>query len=408
MSWLDRYTKNLIITTGDQKQYTLFTRPAFSRELDFNSGDFQFVDVEGELVKKRKLRSRKFPLEFYFIGENHIEDSKLFEDSLKNEKPCIIDHPYYDTILAQILAVKFDDTELNITKVTCVAVETINDEGVRIVSNPLDVISLKQIEITSLISEEPNITPTITDIDTLKENTTANYGDAIKIIKIPAEAEEYFNAYNEAITTINAITASPILAMQALTNFLLLPAQFTANVQDRINTILTQWHRLRLSLNALTSVTSKRLYEYQGSCLISSLCVAAVSPLENNYANASAALGIIDSIQEAHSQYQSDLDDIQSNNAGDPTAYVPGFNIQNGLNDLVLLTTANLYSLALSGRKEFSFVLKEDSNVILLTHRFYGLDELDNNIVDFINNNNLTYKEIALGLSKGKTIIYYK
>ena len=351
MSWLDRYTKNLIITTGDQKQYTLFTRPAFSRELDFNSGDFQFVDVEGELVKKRKLRSRKFPLEFYFIGENHIEDSKLFEDSLKNEKPCIIDHPYYDTILAQILAVKFDDTELNITKVTCVAVETINDEGVRIVSNPLDVISLKQIEITSLISEEPNITPTITDIDTLKENTTANYGDAIKIIKIPAEAEEYFNAYNEAITTINAITASPILAMQALTNFLLLPAQFTANVQDRINTILTQWHRLRLSLNALTSVTSKRLYEYQGSCLISSLCVAAVSPLENNYANASAALGIIDSIQEAHSQYQSDLDDIQSNNAGDPTAYVPGFNIQNGLNDLVLLTTANLYSLALSGRK---------------------------------------------------------
>jgi len=407
MSWTDRYTKNLIITTGDQKQYTLFTRPSFSRELAFNSGDFQFVDIEGELIKKRKLRSRRFPLEFYFVGENNIEDSKLFENSIKNEKPCVIEHPYYDTILAQILELKFDDTELNVTKVTCTAFETINNEGVRIVSNPLDVIILKQIEISSLISEEPNITPSIQDVDTLKENVATDYNYAVKIIQIPSEAETYFNAFNEANATINAITASPILAMQALTNFLLLPAQFTSNVQDRIRTLLNQWNKLRQTITGLTTVTSKRLYEYQGSSLLSALCVAAISPLENNYSNASVTLSIMSSIQTAHAQYHDDLDSIQANNAGGPTKYVPGFNLQNGLDDLVGMTLANLYTLALSGRKEFSYVLTEDSNVILLTHRFYGLDELDNNLNEFINNNGLTYKQIALGLEKGKTIVYY-
>lgn len=406
MSWVDRYTQNLIITTGDDKVYELFTLPSFTKEVEYHATEFSFVNVEGELIKKRKRAKRSFPLEFYFVGEDNIENAKLFENSLKNENPSSIDHPYYDTILAQIIAIKFDDTELNVTKVTCTALETMTDDGLSITSNPIDVINLKKVEIDDMIAS-PEITPTITDVDTIKLNNTNNYNAGVKIITIPSEAEAYFNAFNKANSTVNAITSGPILAMQALTNFITLPAQFKSNVEDRIRTLINQFNNLRLTIVGLTSVTSKKLFEYQGSAIVSSLCLAAVTPLAGNYKNAVTALNIITKLKSVKAQFLADLDSLQSINGGNPNYYVPSFNILNALNTLVDLTLANLYTFALSGRTEFAHVLTEDSNVIVLTHRFYGLDPSDNNIEEFTSNNNFTYKQIALGIEKGTTVVYF-
>lgn len=415
MSWVDRYTQKIKITFNgiddEPEVYELFTRPSFSKELEFNYTDFQFVNIEGQLIKKRTLRSRIIPMEFYFIGEDNIQDAKLFERSLVNtEDPCIIEHPYYDTILAQIVKIKFDDSELNVTKVTCEAIETIRDSGIRVISNPIETVLLKQIQVQTLITANPDIkSPTVNDINTIKTTASGNYKDGIKIIKIPADAETYFNAFNAANSAVNAITASPILAMSALTDFINAPSAFEANVLDRVKTIIAQFARLRLSIHGLNSfsVTSKRLYEYQGASLVTSACVAAVSPLAGNYRNASTAISVIDLISAMKQQYQVDLDSIQGINGGNPDFYIPDFNLQATVIDVCELTTANLYQLALGARTEFSYVLTEDSNVILLTHRFYSLDDLDANIDEFISNNNLTYKEVGLGLKKGKTIVYY-
>lgn len=405
--WVDKYTQGLKITTGDGKVWELLTLPSFTKELEFNGTPFNFVDIDLPLIDKRKIASRAFPLEFYFVGEFNIEDASLFEISCRNSDPWLIEHPYYNTILAQALKIKFDDTELNVTKITCVAEETITKEGLNITKNPIDVVILKKIELDALLSEEPILNPTITDINTVKSNTEKNYQEGIKIIKIPEDAEKYFNSFNTAISTINTITETPILAMQALTNFITAPAEFYAAVQDRIRIFKNQYDILRRTLLGLTTVSAKQLYQSQGACLLSSMCFAAVTPLTTDYSNAAAAELIKDIIGSNYKIFKSDLDSIQSPNGGNPDYFIPAFDIINVLDDLINVTTSNLFQIALSGRKEFSYVLPDDTNVILLTQRFYKLDKDDNNINEFISNNKIEFEEIALGLPKGKTVVYY-
>lgn len=408
MTWVDRYTQNLKIQTGDNKEYELFTKPSFTKDVEYHYTEFSFVNIDGKLVKKRKQAGRTFPLEFFFIGEDCIENAKIFEISLKDENPCLINHPYYDSILAQIVQIKFDDTELNVSKVTCTAIETITDDGLSITSNPIDVIILKKEEIEGLISANPEITPTITDVDTLKLTTGNDYKSGVKILTLPSQAQDYFNAFNTANSAINTITSLPIQAMQALTNFLTMPAQFSANVQDRIRILLMHFDNLRQTIVGLTTVTSKKLYEAQGSALISAICLAAVTPLSGNYANALMALKVLDQLKSVKTQFFTDLDSIQNINGGNPNNYFPSFTLMNALNEMLDMTIANLYTFALAGRTEYSYVLTEDSNVILLTHRFYDLDPTDNNIDEFIANNNLKWNEIGLIIEKGKTILYYR
>lgn len=409
MSWQDRYTQNLRITTGDAEVFEVFTRPSFIKEIDFHTTEYSFIQVDGDLIKRRRQKGRSFPLEFFFIGENCIEDAKSFEFSAAHPDPWRIEHPYYDNILVQVSQIKFDDTELNVTKVTCTARETVTDNGVLVTrSDPRDVVLLKKVELDDLMSKEADISPSISETDIVLQTAGQNYQEGVKIISLPQDAEDYFNAYNEAITNINNITASPILAIQALNNFLSMPAQFEATVKDRIRSLGNQIDILRRRLKGLFSVPSKQMYQAQHVSLLSAMCEAAVNPTTGDYTNASLALEIAGDIKWRHAQFLADMDGIQSDDGGNPEHFIPDFNFLRLLNDLVLITVADLFEIALAGRKEFSYVLPYDSNVILLTHRFYKLDKDDNNIQELIDTNNLTYKEIALGLPKGKTIVYYK
>ncbi len=45
-------------------------------------------------------------------------------------------------------------------------------------------------------------------------------------------------------------------------------------------------------------------------------------------------------------------------------------------------------------------------NVILLSHKFYGSDENDDNLQKFIDTNNIGLNEL-LNISKGRKVIYY-
>lgn len=407
MSWVDKYTLQLKITTGDGKDWDVFTEPKYSKDVEYNGKELQFVDLDGQLIRKKNLKGRSFPLEFYFINEFHLDDSGLFEVSCLNQAPWIVQHPYYGTLLVQVLALRFDNTDLNYTKITCTARETIQDNGLTVSSNPVEAIKIKKTGLDALTSADPVINPKLVDIKQLQQTTAKNYKEGIKIITLPDDAQGYFNAFNTAQSSINSITASPILAMEALGNIIALPGQFESNVQDRIRTLVTQFGNLRLTLNGLLSLASKQLYQAQGVNLLSTMCVASVTPLDGNYTNASVALNISQIIRSSYNQFLIDIDQIQDLNGGNPLSFIPTFNTMLNLGELINLTVSNLFSIALAGRKEMSYVLKEDSNVVLLAYRFYKLDLLDNNLVEFITNNNLRYEQIALGLPKNTTVVYY-
>jgi hypothetical protein len=97
---------------------------------------------------------------------------------------------------------------------------------------------------------------------------------------------------------------------------------------------------------------------------------------------------------------------LQSDNASSPESYIPDANSLIGLNNIINFTISNLYDVALDSKQERSIILEEDSNIFLLTHRFYGLQEDDSSIDQFMDQNEIGLNEM-LGIRKGRRIIYY-
>lgn len=408
MAWQDQYSLKMIITTGDGISYPVFTEPKYSKEIEYNGTAYSFVDIDGQLIDKKKLLNREFNLDFYFIGDAHLDDSQRFENSTKDKRPWTIDHPYYGTLLVQVLGkIKFDDNDGNVTRITCTATETITNQGITVSSNPVDTIKLKKTTLDSAIVNEPTITPTITETNTLKQTTTKNYKEGTKIIKNPVDAENYFNIFHNTTSAVNSITAQPLVAMQAIINVINAPANFETAVTDRVKTLLTQFGNLRATIIGVLSLSSKQYYQAEGAALISATALAAVGPQQGNYSNATVAAQISLLIQAAFRTFQNDINALQGANGGTFNAFIPSFNIMFNLADVINFTVANLYQIALAGRKQYFYTLPEDSNVFLLTHKFYKLDPQDNNLSEFISNNNFDWKQIALGISKGTTVTYY-
>ncbi len=301
---------------------------------------------------------------------------------------------------------KTESTTMNYSKVTCTAIETITEDNPITVIDPID--SIAQIKTKLDVANEAELTqpPTITDVNTLNIVTAQNYKQGLKIITIPEEAQDYFNAFSTASSYINTATASPLLAMRTTIAMLTLPAKFTADVKSRVNTLVAQFNNLRLTINGLYTVPSKQIYEIQGNAIISSMCLAASTPLSGNYRNSNSAINIVDTLLENYRQFLVDLDTLQDLNGSNPAFYVPGFDALNLLTQLVNITVSSLLQIALNGRQERSLILTEDTNIITLTHRLYSLDPNDSNINELIDNNDFTYRDM-LGIEKGKKITYY-
>jgi hypothetical protein len=97
---------------------------------------------------------------------------------------------------------------------------------------------------------------------------------------------------------------------------------------------------------------------------------------------------------------------MQTKRADSGDSYTPNFESVNSLDELIHTTLSSLYSVAFGAKQEHSIILEKDSNPIILTHRFYGLDSDDVKLNNFIEENNLSMSEL-LNIRKGKKIIYY-
>lgn len=406
MSWQDRDKLDLKIFTGDGKEYTVSWLTA-SQKTKWHGGDFSFINLNDTLVRKRKRQGRIFPLEFFFQGDDHLEEAAAFRASLDDPNPCRIEHPYYNTIVAQIMELDIDNSALNVSRCSCTAIETMVGESATI-TDKIDMVLMRKVELDDLLEDQPEITGlSVTEINSVIETTSKNKTLADTIISIQEEAQDYENLFHTASTKLNAFTAGPLEAMIALNNLLLFPAQFTATVQNRVRILKEQFDVLRGTISGLLNPSAKKVWFNQQTNLLSTMCKAAVTPLERDYKNAIAALRVASIIHNAYKTFQEDLDELQTSNNGSPLSFVPDFDLSIKLEETILATVSGLYQIALNGRRSRTYTLTEDSNIILLTHMLLRLDDKDENIDELIEINNLTYKEIMLGIGKGRTITYY-
>jgi hypothetical protein len=417
MSWTDRYTQPMTIGISrlkngqtETRSFDVKTLPAFTKEVEWNYTEYPFVNVNGVLGKKRKLLKREFEMDFYFVGDKNIETATEFEDWAMSEMPWTIIHPYYDTILCNVVKLKFDNTLLNATRISGTAIETIDENTIGFVSkDPYKFIKIKSEQIASVIENKiKDIDITVNDKDVLIADARTRFDTMSKVISSLEDATEYNNMFNEYITLLNDVTAGPILAMQALNTFITMPYVFVISVKEKMNVFLTEFDNLRRTISSLTNRSQKRVWEIKSVAEFQAMCLSSMNPLLTDYIKAVDALNVINQIKTAKAQFDADISAIQSPNGSNPDFYVPNYEMISAVDKIVSTTISNLYVIALSGKREFIQVLEKDSNVVLLAHRFYGPDAQDLNMKKLIDTNNLNYKQIALGIKKGTEIAYYK
>ncbi len=405
MSWIEQINSNFIITTGDGKEF----RPEWmnaTRGTEFNIAQFEFPEIEGTLVKRSKPKGRRFNLEIFFQGDDNLDIAKDFEISARDSRAWTILHPLYGTLIVQPLSLTLDDTKHNVTKLTIPVIETIVEDSPQGTTDPVDKITVDK-EALDVVFEESfatDVIPSTTDKNTLSDNLSILFetgkglaGDA---------SEEYFNLFNAAEAAILDATTEPLAAIRAMNAVISAPGLFVESVKNRIGLFVDQVNRLGASINTITEPSKKKIYESNAGVVISTMALAVANPVEDDFANRPDVISRIDEILTSYNGYIDNLDILQTDNGGTPESYIPDAESLTALNDLINFAISNLFDIALNTRQERSIIVEKDSNVILLTHRIYGLDAEDTLIDQLINNNNIGINEL-INIKKGRRILYY-
>jgi hypothetical protein len=405
MSWVEKLQDTLTIVCGDGKTYSPYWS-VLPYSVDYNIAEFDFPNLENTLIYRGTPRSRRFSMEIFFQGVDHLDKSEAFRKSANDKRPWTFNHPLYGRLLVQPISLSFDDTGLNVTKISGTIVETISEQYPKVAVEPIGTVRAQKAALDNKFIVALTAIPGPTDLNKVSDQNKKNFKLAIPKLKVPEEIENYFNLFTVANAAINQITALPLDAMREIIAVISAPALFTMSVKNRMEILTSQFENVRIGISTITLVATKQLYQNMAGSIISTQCLASILQLPGDYRNSGDSLAVIDQLIVNFNRFVNDLDFLQTPNGGNVTSFIPDAESLMALNDLLYFTIANLQDIALNSRYERSFILPEDSNVIVLTHRFYGLDADDKNLDEFIANNNIGLNGL-LQLKKGMKLIYY-
>lgn len=433
MNLIDAIESQLVIQTGDGKKWTPLWRNNCAKEIEYNLAQFDFPRTKGSLIYRGTPMARKFNFEIYFQGEDNLDVANSFEASAEDPRPWSVSHPVFGSILVQPVGMKVDYSFINTVCFTGSWLETLGTSQLSFSVVPFDKINADkatyddnqassfEADQNALDSKKLNTSDVLSsskEIATLKGVNKTFYNIGIKYVKLTEDAGQYFNAFNAANAAIDQLTSTPLLAMKAIQTMVNFPALMVNTIQIRLSVLDQQFQSLRnqLSVNINTPI-DKRIYEILGCCLLSAKIQASISGYDSNndlvtsgripdYKTRKQVLTSINSINSSYSQFLQDIDGLQTPNGGLEDSYMPNGDGMAGLSDLVNYSNASLTDIALNAKQERTHIVPKDTNVILLAHRFYGLQPDDSTIEEIIDNNNICLDEI-MQVQKGREIIYY-
>jgi len=452
MGWIENIDSGMIVTCGDgRKFYPLWIRATV--EKDFNVAQYEFMEVAGTLVRKYKPKGKLYEIKICFHGDNHLDTAESFDRSSNDERPWNIQHPLYGSITVQPLKLKRDDTSINVTEFSGPFVETITEENPQVnISKPAKVIADKAqlddllanyfvgrlVPSTTVVS---SITPPTAVVSVQRRNISQIYNAVSKRVKGATDsvkdvldADEYFNAFHKANSAVLQITSFPLEASRAVIALINAPFQFKNSVLSRIGSLTASFDMIRQSIEGLTEsgvvlatevVARKLIYETNGAMVISSMATASILQYDqaNNeltdsptvdgsnlvtpdYPSRTAVISVMETLLDTYNTYLEDLDSLQTDNGGEEDSFIPDPTNAQALAALINFTVAELMSIVLTGRQERVITLKDDTNLISLAHKLYGLDQEDSSIEQLMETNKIGINEL-MKLSKGRQIVYY-
>lgn len=402
MSWKDKIENGVFkITTGDGKVYKPLFKTGES-SIDFNVSSYNFINLEGTLVDRKQPQSGKYPLVFWFQGDDNIEQTEKLLKSAKDPRAWEVEHPLYGIINGQPLSIGRNDASLNITEIKVDFWESIT------VDFPDDEISVQdRIQAKALDVQKAGIKsfavfkPTAANISTMKLATNQTKGSFAELagdLKV-----KYQNAHNTAVKAIDKVVSAQELAIAAVQELFTLPLFFDQPIFKKIKAFEASLVEL---VDSIQGKNDKYFYESQAATGISAVCQCAVNPQEDDYISRAEIEKVADSILKMYADYLQVLDDNRVDQYEVEKTWNPNANLQAELSDLVIDTIANLQVLAFEAKQERVVYTEKDTNLIILTHRYLGLDANDENMERFRKINNIKNNELFL-VRKGRKIKYF-
>jgi hypothetical protein len=404
MTWEERQKSiTFSIKTGDGELYFPLFKQNTESEREYNTSTFEFIKVYGTLVDRKMPQGRKFNLVFYFEGADCITNSEKFEASCDDPRPWKVNHPYYGLITGQPMSIKRDDSALNVTEITVPFYETIELDYPFVNYSPKD----------NTRDKHKKVLESFGTIDLPYDETIDIPKNKDRVYQIQAEMQglqdgntysDFQNSLNTALKAIDKTTSDPLSALQSIQNFLDLPATYERAVTARVGSYFNVFYRLKTSIETLSD---KKNFEALGGSLIASMGLSMVLPIEGDYFLMADVFKMTDKLKEVYNDYLETLDSLQVSIYDVNNAYAPSPESQANLQSLVNYTLANLYALSFETKRERIVYVDKKTNVILLTHRYLGLDVDDENIDIFIKTNGITLNEL-FSIEKGRQIKYAK
>jgi len=407
MTWEERINNiPLEIKTGDGKTYfPLFKSTDSEKTKEFNTSSFEFINVYGTLVDRKKPKGGKFPLVFYFEGADNITQADNFENSSDDPRPWEVNHPFYGRIVGQPLSIARKDNYLNSTEINIDFWETIEIEY------PTRNYSIKDntrekhnaVYLAAAVSYIKKAPFTSADISKNKVNILTIAGNAKKLNDNSTYAD-FQNALNKGLKAIDNLLADPLAAIESIQKFLDLPSRYEKAVEGRVASYLGTYERLKYSIDSLID---KKYFESIGASTIASMADAMVNPLFADYVLISDIEKMYTKLNDTYEDYKKVLDQNKVSVYDIKNNWNPDATVQQELNDLVVFTLANLYRLTFAAKRERIVYTNKKTNAILLVHRYVGLDNLDENLENFISRNKIRLNELFT-IQKGRKIVYIK
>lgn len=427
MSWLeDLQNKKLEIKTGDGKTYFPLWKGG-QKDKEYKNSVFDFIDVSGDFIDRKKPGSPKYELVFFFQGDDHFEVSQSFEDSADDPRAWEVNHPYYGLILGQPLSLSRGNKNLNLTEIKVEFWETIEDNGIKRNASIPDEIEVNSLQVneSSANAFESKVELNSVDQSTMKQNfldLNLNYNSILDDLNY----SEYQSIFNQAIQSIDNIILSPVQAIRDINTLINLPNKIISSIGFRLELLKAVFNDIKGILDIKSNKSNKAYFEAAGAAVITSFCSSLITLEVSSDVNASITAqnsvnistfqediysrsqisAVAAELVDIYEEYLTILDEIQVPITDIQNSFSISYETQSVINAMVSSTLFNIYSVAFEAKQEREVILETDSNLIILVHKYIGLDNLDLNLERFRKLNNIRNRRV-FSIKKGKSIKYF-
>lgn len=406
MSWIDKLENSVFtITTGDGRVYTPLLRISETTK-EFNAAVFDFINKEGSFIDRRKVKARQFPLTFYFQGSNNISEAAEFDLSANDPRAWMVVHPFYGNIKGQPISISRNDSNFNVTEFNVDYWETISDSLPKSVTSLPDAIKTRQIEMKTIApidyANKVILKPAdITNVKSVSDQLNATISNALDA----ASYNDFQQIKNTSASSIDNMITSPVAAMQSIMDVINMPGKLTSSTSLRVMLAQTVYSNIKAILDKFTS-NNKAFFEAAGGAAVVSMANIVANPTDGDIVTRNDLMVISDALTQLFDDYQSAIDSSYVPDTDSINRFSASMQTQNLIRETVVQTVAGLSLQAIDAKQERLVLLEKDSNLIVLCHKYMGLDQADENLQRFRQINNIKNKKL-FSVKKGTTLRYY-